>query len=283
MPHVPIAGPRRARALPPEPPVVVHVPPDADSAPTTQYVRTSELPTLPKHPATRPLPPLDYDHTGRGRRPRVLESTQPGRKRRTRGVRWFVLGVAFGALGAAFARGDADGTLRSLRFWGADILRTLEHAPPPDTSIAPPAQALAAGTASHAPPAQKFEPCPVNPSPDDPCAALLAPFTNDPWTTKGASPSVAMNVPTVSVNDLPRAKSVVALVARRRGPAVVTRTAPMDTENDDGAADPGGASPYVDDPRSSPTKAAPPAPSSDEKPAGDAPPAQEPSARNDTP
>jgi hypothetical protein len=286
MPDVPIAGPRRARALQQEPGLAtrVEVPPDADSAPTVQYVRNSEIPTLPKHPATRPLPPLDYDETGRGRRPRALELTQPGRKRRRmRGVRWFVLGLAFGALGAVFVRGDAPGTLRSLRFWGADVLRALEHAPAPGSGIAPPARALAMGTASHAPPAQKFEPCPVNPAPDDPCAALLAPFANDRGMTQGASAPLAMNVPTVSVDDLPRAKpTVVARRHRPAGPSTSSTTAAPQGSDDDGAADPGGVDPYADDPQSSPTKASPP-PGHDDKPASDAPPAQEPSARNEAP
>src|SRR5580704_4347158 len=132
MANAPIAGPRRYRptTLPQEPSVeVVAAAPVASVAPAPPG-------------STRALPPLDYDDTGRGRRPKALETTQPGRRRRSNRVLWFVLGIAFGAIGAVFARGDAVGTFHAARAWGASTLRSLEHKP------AGPVTSMAAATAS---------------------------------------------------------------------------------------------------------------------------------------
>jgi hypothetical protein len=220
------------------------VAPAADSAPTTPHARA--------------LPPLDYDDTGHGKQPQSLESTRPGRRSRTRRLRWFVLGIAVGALGAFFATGDADGTLRAVRAWGGRTLRSLEHRSHPSSVAAAPSPGTVSATVvSRAPAKPKDAPCPVDPGPDDPCAELLAPF----------SP------PTVSVNDLPRVKPAV-LARRRHVPAGAAPAAEPDSPDDD---------PYADDPQSSPTRATPSQPGSpvEEKAPADVPPSREPTAQAD--
>lgn len=240
MPNPSIAGPRRPRAAPPgvEPSVVI--PPPADSAPTTPYLRRSDIHTLTRHPATRPLPPLDYDDSGR--LPRSMPSTQPGKRRKAHRLRWLVLGMALGAAASVLARGDGPATIRSLRFWGADILRSLEHRPPRPmgthaTAVAP--APVSAPARAHAP------------------ASVLAPAL-----------TLAMNVPTVRVDDLPRAQPprppVVARHRRTSSASVGHAAAPAaaaddgqddaqdamqdpSPSDDDTAADTAGANPYVDD------------------------------------
>jgi hypothetical protein len=212
MPNVPIAGPRRTRP--------------------------TRLPQEPMAPPVGPgslrtLPPLDYDDTGRGRRPKELETTRPGRRRRSNRVLWFVLGIAFGAVAAVFARGDAVGTLSAARAWGASTLRALEHKGAPTSSGAP--YSMAAVPVTHVPslPADvKNAPCPVDPGPDEPCAQLLAPF--------------ATSIPTVSVEDLPAVApavmpvATVVVVGRRhaRGSAPAVARAPVPAAEESAEAEP---------------------------------------------
>jgi len=253
MPNAPIAGPRRLRptTLPQESLVVV--PPVGPGS-------------------TRALPPLDYDDTGRGRRPKELEATQPGRRRRSNRVLWFVLGIAFGAVAAVFARGDAMGTLQAARAWGASTLRSMEHKPATAASAAPYSMAtMTAPLAPSAPAAAKNAPCPVDPGPGDPCAELLAPF--------------ATNIPTVNIDDLPNVVAVqaVVVIARRhpRGPApaAATHTAPAE-ESAETAPSSAGINPDEDEPQARPTKVVPMAAPPAERPAP-APPVEEKSAKND--
>jgi hypothetical protein len=219
------------------------------------------------------LPPLDYDDTGRGkrpsldgRRPKSLETTQPGRRRRSNRVLWFVLGIAFGAVAAVFARGDAMGTLQAARAWGASTLRSLEHKTPPASPGAPYSVTTAMGTAAPSSVAAAMEstPCPVDPGPGDPCAELLAPF--------------ATAIPTVNVDDLPvvtaepattTTVAPVVVVARRHArpaarPAPRPPAAPVAEESAETSPAAPGINPDEDgEPQGKPTRvvpaAAPPA------------------------
>jgi hypothetical protein len=225
--------------------------------------------------STRALPPLDYDDTGRGRRPKELEATQPGRRRRSNRVLWFVLGIAFGAVAAVFARGDAIGTFQAARAWGAGTLRSLEHKPAAATAGAPYSMvAVTATQAPSTPAAVKNAPCPVDPGPDDPCAELLAPF--------------ATNIPTVSVDDLPTVMPVapVVVIARRhaRGPAPAaphaTSPAPAADESAASEPTPAGVNPDEDEPQARPTRVVPTAAPPAERPVP-TPPIEETSAKNE--
>lgn len=293
MPNASIAGPRRARAaaLPaPEPSVVV--PPGADGRPAAAQARRSDIPTLPQHPATRPLPPLDYDEPARGASRSSLMSTQPGKRGMSRSLRWLVLGIAVGAVGGMLASGDPHATWRSVRFWGADILRSLERNPRPAAPVG--SYSTSRASAPREPVAKRSAPCPVDPGAGDPCAELLAPFAADPWAAKGASPPLALNVPTVSIDDLPRAKPVrVAVIERPRRPAKIDdrEAAPRDESGGDGtssdATDSTSGNPYADDPQTSPTRSATPSSGgagSDSAPSDTpAPTSEQPSARNEAP
>jgi hypothetical protein len=241
----------------------------AESAPTTPYARPVAPPVGPG--STRALPPLDYDDTGRGRRPKELEATQPGRRRRSNRVLWFVLGIAFGAVAAVFARGDAVGTFQAARAWGASTLRSLEHKPATPTSAAP--YSMATMTVPQTPSAPgnvKNAPCPVDPGPGDPCAELLAPF--------------ATHIPTVNIDDLPNVVAVqpVVVVARRHahGPAPAVTHAPTAEESAEAAPTPAGINPDEDEPQAKPTKVVPMAAPPAERPVS-APPVEEKSAKND--
>ena len=248
MPTVPIAGPRR---LPPRPAAA-----PAASAPA------------------RVLPPLDYDEASRSSLPRALDVTRPGRRRRSSRVLWFVLGIAFGAVGAVFARGDALGTLHTARAWGASALRSLEHKAAPSATGSP--YSMAPGVGMPAPPALKptgkaaevNHPCPVDPGPGDPCAELLAPFAPD--------------VPTVSVDDLPKVQPspAVAVVARRhaRAPAPTGTPPPAAEESAEAEPTPVGVNPE-DDPPVRPTKIVPRSAPPTERPAPD--PVDQKSAKNE--
>jgi hypothetical protein len=152
--------------------------------------------------------------------------TMPAKRNKSRRLRWFILGIAFGALGAMLARGE---TLHDLRVWSARALRSLERTAPP-----PPAKALPS-TATPAPKPLALvidAPCPMTPGPGDPCADLLAPFLDPPRPP----------VPTVSVDALPRVRPPV--IARRHhhlapAPAPAASVAdgpqgpPADDEQDD--------------------------------------------------
>ncbi|MGD0528953.1 MAG: hypothetical protein ABSE49_27695 [Polyangiaceae bacterium] len=290
MPNAPIAGPRRVR--PTTPPTVAAqtaIPAGAVRAPHAPTTSHAPPPGVPLGPgSTRALPPLDYDDTGVGRRPQALEATQPGRRRaegrgRSNRVLWFALGIAFGAVAAVFARGDALGTLHAARAWGASTLRSLEHKPAAaaPTSPATPsslATETATGASAAFATAAKNAPCPVDPGPGDPCAELLAPF--------------ATNIPTVNVDDLPAAPeqavlpvAAVVVVARRHPrahtPAPAATHAPAATEEsaETSPATPG-INPDDDDAETKPAKVVPTA-TPVEHPAAPDPPADLKSARND--
>jgi len=245
MSNAPIAGPRRARPAPPAPEPSIVVPTEVQSAPATPYVRQSEIPTVrpppPPGAAARALPPLDYDEKTRPPQARAADGASAGKRPRARRVQWFVLGIAVGAVVAVFARGDAPGTWRAARTWCAGALRSLEHHPPAASkpysmaTASAPAKAVAARTA----------PCPVNPGPDDPCAELLAPF--------------ALQVPTVSVEDLPRVRPAPPPVAHK--PKAAAPTAPSESAEaqEDGPAsgDDGKSAPAETEPPASPSKPPP--------------------------
>lgn len=211
-----IAGPRRTKQQPP--PVSRAAGPAA--APQTQPPRR--------------LPPLDYDEPT-GLDPRRAGSarpsapaqivTMPAKRGKVHRLRWFILGIAFGAVGAVFARGEAAQTLHDIRAWSAKALRSLERtAPPPAPKVQPSTAAPSAKPLSLAVDA----PCPMNPGPGDPCADLLAPFVDPP---KAA-------VPTVSIDALPRVKPpVIARHHRHVAPAAAPAPAPAATAGDD-MADP---------------------------------------------
>jgi hypothetical protein len=116
----------------------------------------------------------------------------PAKRGKPRRLRWFILGIAFGALGAIYARGDALETLHDLRVWSARALRSLERTAPPPARTPP-----STATKSAKPVALSIDvPCPVDPGAGDPCADLLAPFRDPPKPP----------VPTVSVEALPRVR-----------------------------------------------------------------------------
>jgi hypothetical protein len=136
--------------------------------------------------------------------------TMPIKRAKSRRLRWFVLGIAFGVLGAIFARGDASETLHDLRVWSARALRSLERTTPPPaktqpSSATPPAKPVALSVEA---------PCPMTPAPGDPCAELLAPFLDPPKPP----------VPTVSVEALPRVRPPV--IARRHHHVAPAAAAP---------------------------------------------------------
>jgi hypothetical protein len=153
---------------------------------------------LPTH---RPPPPPLVASSGRAAAfpaatPSAAEQTVQTRRRPAR-TRWFVLGLAAGMVAMVVARGDGPATLREIREWSANALRSLEHksargpkselpSPPDDATVV-----TAPVTKRPAHPADA--PCPVDPGAADPCAELLAPFTK-----------MAASIPSVSIDDLPR-------------------------------------------------------------------------------
>jgi hypothetical protein len=129
--------------------------------------------------------------------------TMPARRAKSRRLRWFILGIAFGAVTALFARGEASDTLHDLRVWSAKALRSLERTAPPPNKAKP-----STGTPAVKPVAATVDaPCPMNPAPGDPCAELLAPFLDPPKPP----------VPTVSIDSLPRVKPVAIARRHHRG------------------------------------------------------------------
>jgi hypothetical protein len=261
-PKVAIAGPRRARSAVPLP----------APAPAPTHAASSGVGAT----GPRALPPLDYDEAPRSSKGACgsrLEVTRPGARKRAHRLPWFVLGIAFGALGAAFAGGGATGTMRTGRAWSADVLRSLET---------PGRAPSGAATLAFAPPASRplamaaptLAPCPVDPGPDDPCAALLAPFSRD--------------FPTVSVEDLPRVQPppLRARVDSARHARVVASpskvqsvVAPTATDQEVPAAS-GAINSDGDDPDDPPLRTTPPSPTQSPKPT-DPPSTELPSARNE--
>lgn len=210
MANAAIAGPRRTKQQAP---------------PATQAVASTPV-AQPQAQPQRQLPPLDYDEpAGLGPRPAGNRPAAPGqvvtmpaRRGKVHRLRWFILGIAFGAVGAVFARGEAAQTLHDLRVWSASALRSLERTAPPPAKVqpstaAPSAKPLAVATGT---------PCPVDPAPGDPCAELLAPFLGP------AKPPV----PTVSIDALPRVKPPVIARHHRHG-APLPAAAPAATAADD--------------------------------------------------
>ncbi|HEX8794609.1 MAG TPA: hypothetical protein VF765_26870 [Polyangiaceae bacterium] len=200
-----IAGPRRTKQQAPP------APPAAQPVPRTAPVQNG-----------RQLPPLDYDEPTRASRPAAAAQivTMPARRGKVHRFRWFILGIAFGALGAVFARGEATQTLHDLRVWSARALRSLERTTPPPSKVQPSSAAPSAKPVALATDA----PCPMNPGPGDPCAELLAPFVDPPKPP----------VPTVSIEALPRVKPpVIARHHRHVSPAAAPAPAPASTAADD--------------------------------------------------
>jgi hypothetical protein len=149
--------------------------------------------------------------------------TTPVRRGRSHRLRWFILGIALGALSAIVARGEAADTLHDLRVWSARALRSLESTAPPPAKTRP-----STVTASAKPVAMATDaPCPVDPGPGDPCdAELLAPFLDPPKPL----------VPTVSIDSLPRVRPPV--IARRHrhvapAPAATAADDSQDLPSDD--------------------------------------------------
>jgi hypothetical protein len=167
----------------------------------------------------------------------------------TRRVRWFLLGIAFGAIVAMLARGEGSATLHDIREWSAGMLRSLERRPP---ETAPPAAGSASMPAAPIPIAArrpKDAPCPVDPGPADPCAELLLPFRPGGGAGTTAASAVASlggsAIPVVSVESLPRAKPS---PTTRRHPRVVKiapapTPAPASDDADDGDGDAAGDPP----------------------------------------
>ncbi len=257
----PIAGPRRARSTPPP------LPADVVAASTTRSATPQAV--RPAVTAARTLVPLDYDQV----RPAVASApttTATGATgatavpRRSRRAGWFILGVALGALGAVWATGETGHTLRTARAWGGSALRSLEHKPASTAPAPPHASSVAA------PPAmlESSKPCPMEPSADDPCAALLAPFAS-----RDGSEASSIVVPTVPVEDLPRVKPPLAAAGPHVRAAAATRsTAPATTTETPGQDAPRGINPNVEDSQASPEKTAPArlSPGPDVDPAGTA-------------
>jgi hypothetical protein len=210
MPNAAIAGPRRMKQAPLPAP---GGPQPSRGAPPAQQ-------------ASRELPPLDYDEPTRmARRAPALVATMPVKRAQGARLLWFVLGIALGAMGAAFARGGAAATLHELRAWSARALRSLERTAPPPARAHP-----STGAPSVKPIAMADAPCPVDPGPGDPCdAELLAPFADPPRPP----------VPTVSVDALPRVKPPVAIARRHHhvtpppAPAATVADAPPADDDDD--------------------------------------------------
>jgi hypothetical protein len=182
-----------------------------------------------------------------------------------------VLGIAFGAMGAAFARHDPVAVLHAARAWSASALRSLETSPArehgPVTVSAPSASHPLVLVASN-------KPCPVDATEDDPCAELLAPFA-------AAAP------PTVSVDDLPRVQPPPPpppVVARRPRVAVnAVASKPVPSADDEPATEsaPRGINPDAEDVGASPSRGASPPPPVAPKPTSDPPATETASARND--
>lgn len=205
MANAAIAGPRRAKQAPP-PTQAVAAAPVAQTRPARQ-LQADDEPT--RSASRRPVP--------------AQVITMPVKRGKSHRLRWFILGVAFGAVGAVLARGEAVQTLHDIRVWSARALRSLERtAPPPPAKLkptvaAPPAKPLSAASEP---------PCPMNPAPGDPCAELLAPFLDPPKAP----------VPVVSIDALPRAKPPV-LARRHRHVTPAPAPVPAATAADD-AEDP---------------------------------------------
>jgi len=200
MPNAAIAGPRRIKQQAPPP---------------VQPPR--QLPPVDPRLQARNADPASRAQPGVKLAPMPIVTTLPARRKGVRRLRWFILGIAFGALGAVLARGESSQTLHDLRAWSARALRSLERTAPP-----PPAKARPS-TATHAakPVALVIEaPCPMNPGPGDPCADLLAPFLDPPKPP----------VPTVSVEALPRVRPPVMARHHRH---VVSAPAPAASVADD--------------------------------------------------
>ncbi len=200
-----IAGPRRTKQqAPPAAPVLAR----PQAQPQT----------------ARQLPALDYDEPSRAVRPTAPAqvATMPAKRGKVHRFRWFILGIAFGAVGAVFARGEATQTLHDIRVWGARALRSLERTAPPPTKVQPSTAAPSAKPVALA----TDVPCPVNPGPGDPCLELLAPFLDPPKPP----------VPTVSIYALPRVKPPVIARHHRHVPtaaAPAPAPAPASTAADD--------------------------------------------------
>jgi hypothetical protein len=170
-------------------------PPEPTVVVPADVVRPSTQPPPGIAPA-RALPPLDYDETPRPR----MEATAPSRSRRPRRALWLVAGVALGVVGAALVHDDAKAAWRDARVWCADKLRSFES--------------------PHG--------VPVTGAPSVTVGASPTPI---PTSTFATLPAVAMNVPTVRAEDLPRVKPPVVYRPRSRVAAPTSPTpADLDVE-----------------------------------------------------
>ncbi len=129
-------------------------------------------------------------------------------------ARWFLLGLAAGAVLAIAARGEGRATLHDLREWSAQALRSLERRPDHRPRSSAPSRL--------APPGDP--PCSADTTAEGPCAELLAPF-REARPTLGSPTTPAVR--TVPVESLPVARApVVHRRHARPAPALLPPGAP---------------------------------------------------------
>jgi hypothetical protein len=230
--------------MPPAPTVLVEPAPTPELAPLDVPARSRDG--------------VDGDDTAPAQRHvqrALLEKTQPVRRPKSRRLLWFTLGIAFGAVGAVFVRGNPVDAFHAARTRAVDLVHTLYK---PPAVIATP---VATNIDDWVEPVSKDAPCPADPAKGDPCADLLAPF--------------APQVPTVPVDALPRAKPTLASTRR---PHVAARPAtPSVIVHEEPAPITRGINPNGNDPASATPGRAP----ADSKPVPTPPSTELPSARND--
>jgi len=167
-------------------------------------------------------------------------TVRPPRPRSARGP-WFVLGLLAGLLVAVVARGELPATLHDLREWSARTLRALEHhtdrRPHSEASAMEPVVAQVPTIAR--PPATHEAPCPIDPGPEDPCAALLAPFMT--------RATAAIDVPVFPVESLPRVKPPVIARHHHARPAPASLAPPASADDADAKSTTPPAPPKSDD------------------------------------
>jgi hypothetical protein len=153
-------------------------------------------------------------------------TVRPPRPRSPRGL-WFVLGLLAGLVVAVVARGEGPATLHDLREWSARALRSLAHHPDrrPHSEASATEPVVAQVPTVARPSATHEAPCPIDPGPEDPCAALLAPFM-----TKATA---AIDVPVFPVESLPRVKPLVIARRHHTRPAPAALAPPASADDDD--------------------------------------------------
>jgi outer membrane biosynthesis protein TonB len=130
----------------------------------------------------------------------ILRAGARSKESRFRVAKWFVLGVALGALAVFVSTGDITRKLQVVRAWGADQLRALKSSSTPAKAapIPRPSTSLAA------------EPS-CEDSVDETCVMLLAPFAE-------VVPEKTIHVPTVDVTALPKPKPRIVYVPPKPKP-----------------------------------------------------------------